>query len=629
MGAAAFVAATILGAVGAPASSADPSMLGAWVIPQHGHEAVTPKLVAGSNGTEWLFGSTNANEEPELQQVTSSGVFSVLPTQFESGTYGPVAMAVDGGAVWTLDTGAHLDELGPTGAVTHSFSTTQAPGSTAAGVDLATGFDGDLYVADQGEHSYDNGSIDQFTTAGAERVLAVPKLPDDDSSTPLALAVVGNTIFYAADDAGDIESVTTDGVTGGPYAGVSASPGAGSMTAGPDGDLWGIGAGSGDDIEQISPAGVLVHDYAIGQGPLGAITVGSDGRLWFTEDDQHDVGAIDPSTGTVTNYSLPLDSSKELQLPRAIAPGADNTIWYTGFDQSDQWTVGAISLTGAAPPPPPVPVEGISPGALPAFAITPLGFTSAPQVVTISNTGQADLTTGSPTFTGADPQDFSVSSSTCTGTVAPGSNCQITLDFTPHGLGTRSASLQIATNDSADGPLTVALSGTGVFVPPPPLPIENGGGVSTGAGGVGVAPTHALIVAGTLSFSGSSRTATVSRSGTVSLPLACSSAGSCTGTATLTATITSTARPHAVRVPRHATRQTRRTLILGSSHYSLSAGAHSHVVVHLSAKGRKLITAAKGHRLKVTAVIVQGTSKLTRSLILHVPERTSRTTHRR
>ena len=63
-----------------------------------------------------------------------------------------------------------------------------------------------------------------------------------------------------------------------------------------------------------------------------------------------------------------------------------------------------------------VPVAGVSPGAL-TFAGQALGTTSAPQIVTLSNTGTAPLTI---TQLGATPTPEFVSSSNCVGTIIPG-----------------------------------------------------------------------------------------------------------------------------------------------------------------------------------------------------------------
>jgi len=86
--------------------------------------------------------------------------------------------------------------------------------------------------------------------------------------------------------------------------------------------------------------------------------------------------------------------------------------------------------------------------------------TSAPQIVTLTNTGTAPLTVSSVTLSG--DSDFS-QSSTCippggSGSLAPLQQCQISVQFTPIAVGARTATLSINTNG---GNLTIALAGTG------------------------------------------------------------------------------------------------------------------------------------------------------------------------
>jgi Cep192 domain 4 len=92
---------------------------------------------------------------------------------------------------------------------------------------------------------------------------------------------------------------------------------------------------------------------------------------------------------------------------------------------------------------------------------------SAPSAVTITNNGAAPLQISGLTFAGADPQDFLISSNGCMAQVAAGSSCTLGVSFAPQGTGTRTATLQIASNDP-DSPASVALSGTGGQLPSGP-----------------------------------------------------------------------------------------------------------------------------------------------------------------
>jgi hypothetical protein len=115
-----------------------------------------------------------------------------------------------------------------------------------------------------------------------------------------------------------------------------------------------------------------------------------------------------------------------------------------------------------------VPVANVSPSTPPAFATTPQGELSAPTTLTVTNSGQRDLSIAGLTFDGADPGDFRVTSDSCPANVAPGESCQIGVSFTPQAQGARSATLRIATTDYASSPLDVPLSGTGGPLPAAP-----------------------------------------------------------------------------------------------------------------------------------------------------------------
>ena len=84
-----------------------------------------------------------------------------------------------------------------------------------------------------------------------------------------------------------------------------------------------------------------------------------------------------------------------------------------------------------------------------------VGTTSAPQTVTLTNSGKTALTISSMKATG----QFGVTS-TCGATVAPGANCAISVTFSPKTKGAKSGTVTI--KDSASSkPMVIELSGTG------------------------------------------------------------------------------------------------------------------------------------------------------------------------
>jgi hypothetical protein len=94
-----------------------------------------------------------------------------------------------------------------------------------------------------------------------------------------------------------------------------------------------------------------------------------------------------------------------------------------------------------------------------AFGNQSVGTTSTAQTVTLSNTGNAALSITGLALTGTNASDFA-QTNTCGSSVAGGSNCTISVTFTPAASGSRTASVSI-TDNASGSPQTVSLSGTG------------------------------------------------------------------------------------------------------------------------------------------------------------------------
>jgi hypothetical protein len=99
------------------------------------------------------------------------------------------------------------------------------------------------------------------------------------------------------------------------------------------------------------------------------------------------------------------------------------------------------------------------------FGSQAIGTTSAPQSVTVTNSGNGSLFINSAAVPGT--LDFTVVSDGCSGlTLAPGASCIMSITFSPTAAGTRSAALTVT--DTAPGsPQTAPLTGTGTGTGPP------------------------------------------------------------------------------------------------------------------------------------------------------------------
>ena len=123
----------------------------------------------------------------------------------------------------------------------------------------------------------------------------------------------------------------------------------------------------------------------------------------------------------------------------------------------------SLSATGIAA------ADTLTPNSL-NFASVTESTTSGGQIVTVTNTGNEVLTFNSISIEGANSSSYSTTNS-C-GPVAPGSQCRITVYFSPSTTGPLPAMLSVSDN-AAGSPQTVSLAGTGV-----PGPVNDTASVS-------------------------------------------------------------------------------------------------------------------------------------------------------
>lgn len=110
-----------------------------------------------------------------------------------------------------------------------------------------------------------------------------------------------------------------------------------------------------------------------------------------------------------------------------------------------------VSLSGMAVT---APSLVLSPASL-SFPATTVNQTAAAQTLIVNNTGGSVATISAVTATG----DFAVSTTDCTGTLAAGTGCHVSVTFTPTASGTRTGALSVVSNA---GTSTAALSGAGL-----------------------------------------------------------------------------------------------------------------------------------------------------------------------
>jgi len=211
---------------------------------------------------------------------------------------------------------------------------------------------------------------------------------------------------------------------------------------------------------------------------------------------------------------------------------------------------GADSGSGGggnpSPSPTSAPAVTFTPTSL-TFGAQAIGTTSAPQSVTVANTGNAPLFINSAATRGANPLDFTQVNDGCSGlTLAAGTSCSVSITFSPTASGTRSGTL-IVTDNAPGSPQTVPITGTGTGTNPP-LAIDTqfftcAGGVCDIGAGSNVFVTNFF----STTFTATGGTAPYTWSGQPPAGLTLRPSGlllgapAATGTFTFTATVTDTA----------------------------------------------------------------------------------------
>jgi cysteine-rich repeat protein len=113
-----------------------------------------------------------------------------------------------------------------------------------------------------------------------------------------------------------------------------------------------------------------------------------------------------------------------------------------------------------------IPDISVSPSSL-TFGKVIAGSLSTNKTVTVSNTGNGELTIGTITIAGTNPSQFSITTDNCSGQlIAPSGSCTVDVKFSPTSTGKKTATLEIPSDDpdAYENPASVSLKGNGVKV---------------------------------------------------------------------------------------------------------------------------------------------------------------------
>lgn len=120
-----------------------------------------------------------------------------------------------------------------------------------------------------------------------------------------------------------------------------------------------------------------------------------------------------------------------------------------------------LPLSGTGTAPPAMTFQNPDGSALTSvsFPVTPVGSNSEPLPVVLKNTGGVSLVFETPAFSAAAP--FSLGTTDCAGTLAPGASCTVNVIFSPAAVQTYPGTGYALTVNASVAGLTLPLSGTG------------------------------------------------------------------------------------------------------------------------------------------------------------------------
>jgi hypothetical protein len=182
------------------------------------------------------------------------------------------------------------------------------------------------------------------------------------------------------------------------------------------------------------------------QNPIGATTdTAFIGTVHFTSSDSQ---AVLPADYTFTTADQGAQSF-------AATLTTDGSETVTARETVNTLITGSATITVSTPG-----NVAFSPTFL-VFYPYPVGVSSPPKAVTLTNSSSRVIAISSITFGGMNPGDFSAFSTTCRAILPINKSCVIRVKSTPTAVGSRSGTL-IITDNAANSPQTVSLIGAGI-----------------------------------------------------------------------------------------------------------------------------------------------------------------------
>jgi sugar lactone lactonase YvrE len=286
---------------------------------------------------------------------------------------------------------------------------------------------GDLFIAD---HS--TNTVNVMHEAASSPVEDLETLAQVVSPASLAVTSDGGRVFVASPETGAVYSINTSDRSIQVVAGFSPRAAAAS-----------------DDAASHVNSCVSQSVSAPEACPTG-LAVDAGDNLFIADANANEIIRVDAKTEKAAIVAKGLDAPGEMAFDASgnlyvADQGRNRIVRYDGMGQA------ANNLTITAP----------GDVTLYDFGAQATGGATETAAFTLTNNSTSEVTgLVFNTFTGANPSDFTVASSSCTVSLAAGASCFINVAFTPQATGLRTAALSVTDSNHLDTP-TSNVQGTG------------------------------------------------------------------------------------------------------------------------------------------------------------------------
>jgi virginiamycin B lyase len=221
------------------------------------------------------------------------------------------------GNFWFADVWSGYGSITPEGVITN-FKTSSA----SYPVGITTGPDGNLWLAASTAQS--TAFVAKIAPDGNE----ITEFPLPHGQTPRGIVAGPDGAMWFTESLGIGRMTTAGELTEFPLPNDNGSGMPYQIAVGPDRNLWFVEETSGDGrIGRLTPAGQLTEFATPGMVGLQWITAGRDNAMWFTAWQSRSIGRISLD-GAVWSYPVPGSGSN----PIGITVGPDGKIWFSEVD---------------------------------------------------------------------------------------------------------------------------------------------------------------------------------------------------------------------------------------------------------------------------------------------------------